>query len=428
MRQAPPEAADGVADTDEVGRDEIHLQLDKILSSSSFRNSKRHTNFLRFVVEKALSGKSAEIKERLIGIEVFERPPDYDLTADPIVRGAAVELRKRIAQYYADLNHASEVRVDLPLGTYVPTFHRSHQPGREGCDLTTSQLLTLNDSSANAIAFPSEVSDRRQISQPKKSLAQRWAVVASALILLTVIVLTYFLYSGPSASNARQLNRFWAPLVKGNDSILVCAGDLNHFVTEPPIENDSWEHFTRTRNHLDPNIGAALLRIGGILGSKGKRATLRLADLTELSDLRQQPVIFVGGFNNPWAQRILANLRFRMTGAQDGSYAMITDQKNPTMTSWKIGYTAPVSSIDRDYSLVTRLDDPLTGQPVVLLSGLGSYGNSAASEFVSNPAYFSAFAKSAPAGWESRTVQIVLETRVVNGRVSVPQLVAEQVY
>jgi hypothetical protein len=269
---------------------------------------------------------------------------------------------------------------------------------------------------------------RVHLPQPNWRLFEWPSAGIWTLILLAALGLTSYLYFGQARSNNRELDKFWSPLINGNDSILVCAGDLNQFVTERPIENDNWEHFTRTRNHLDPNVGAALLRIGGILGSKGKRTTLRLADLTELSDLRQQPVIFVGGFNNQWTQRILANLRFRMVSAQDGSYAMIADQKDRSMKSWRIEYLAPVNSIDRDYSLVTRMDDPLTGQPVVLLSGLGSYGNSAASEFVSNPNYFSQFGKSAPKDWQNRTVQIVLETTVVNGRVSVPKVVAEQVY
>lgn len=424
----PLDLSDALSGSDEVRSGEIQLQLERILASSSFRNSRRQTQFLRFVVKKALSGKSAEIKERLIGTEVFDRPPDYDVTTDPIVRGAAVELRKRIAQYYADPSHASQLRLELPLGTYVPTFHWPTRPGNEEHDSATPESPALNRAPANALAFPGEAGDNsRSISQPKKRLFEKPAIWFSSLVLLAALGLTFLLDSGLTNSNDRQLNRFWAPLMKGNESILVCAGDLNQFVTEHPIENDTWEHFTRTRNHLDPNVGAALLRIGSLLGSKGKRATLRLADLTELSDLRQQPVIFVGGFNNQWTQRILANLRFRMMRPQDRSYAMITDQKNLAFASWRIDFLGPISSITRDYSLVTRIDDPLTGQPVVLLSGLGSYGNSAASEFVSNPTYFSQFSKSAPKGWENRTVQIVLETTVVNGRVSIPNVVAEQV-
>jgi hypothetical protein len=59
---------------------------------------------------------------------------------------------------------------------------------------------------------------------------------------------------------------------------------------------------------------------------------------------------------------------------------------------------------------------------------MGPFGNSAASEFVSKPSDFAQFSRSAPKGWENRTVQIVLETTVVNGKISVPKVIAEQVY
>lgn len=122
-QRAAGEAKGAAPRFEDIPGEEIAAQLQRILASPSFRNSKRNTQFLRFVVEKALAGSTAEIKERLIGVEVFERPHDYDVTTDPIVRGAAVELRRRIAQYYAEPDHAGELRVELPLGSYVPLFH-----------------------------------------------------------------------------------------------------------------------------------------------------------------------------------------------------------------------------------------------------------------------------------------------------------------
>jgi len=236
----------------------------------------------------------------------------------------------------------------------------------------------------------------------------------------------HFLATG---SAQRSLTAFWAPLMDGGDSITVCVGDLNYLFKTPPLSNMVQLH-PAADNLLNPNAGAALLRVGTILGSRGKRSTFRLADLTELNDLRQQPVILVGGMNNQWTQRILGGQRFRLMsipGGINGNYGVVIDGKNPAANTWRVDLFAPLSSIDRDYSLVTRMNDPLTGEPVVILAGIGPYGTSAASDFVSNPEYFSQFSQNAPKGWESRNIQIVLETSVVNGRVSVPRVVAEQV-
>src|ERR1700760_1953669 len=95
-------------------RTELLLQLERVVSSKHFRNSKRYPSLLRFVVEQTLAGKTEELKERTLGIHVFGRPSDYDTNDDPIVRVTAGEIRKRLAQYYQEAGHEEELRIDLP--------------------------------------------------------------------------------------------------------------------------------------------------------------------------------------------------------------------------------------------------------------------------------------------------------------------------
>ena len=97
----------------------IQEQLARLLADSHFSQSRRFPSFLRYVVEKTLAGQDDALKERTLGVEIFGRRPDYDTASDPIVRVTAAEIRKRIAQYYQDPGHESELRVSLPL---VPTF------------------------------------------------------------------------------------------------------------------------------------------------------------------------------------------------------------------------------------------------------------------------------------------------------------------
>ncbi len=76
-------------------RELIRSELESIVTSRHFKNSKRYPAFLTYIVETALRGAPDEIKERMIGIEVFGRPVDYDTNTDPIVRNTASEVRKR---------------------------------------------------------------------------------------------------------------------------------------------------------------------------------------------------------------------------------------------------------------------------------------------------------------------------------------------
>lgn len=100
----------------------IRQQLLRILSDPLFANSKRYPGILRFVVEESLCGRADQLKERTVGIEVFGRNADYDTNVDHIVRTAASEVRKRLAMYYRQEEHASEIRIELPSGAYAPVF------------------------------------------------------------------------------------------------------------------------------------------------------------------------------------------------------------------------------------------------------------------------------------------------------------------
>ena len=79
----------------------VREELEAILSSTHFRTSRRYPAFLRHVVEASLDGRCEELKERVLGVEVFRRAPDYDTSTDPVVRASAGEVRKRIIQYYS---------------------------------------------------------------------------------------------------------------------------------------------------------------------------------------------------------------------------------------------------------------------------------------------------------------------------------------
>ena len=98
-------------------------QLERMLASPLFSQSKRYAPFLRYVVEKTIEGQEDSLKERTLGVEVFGRAPDYDSNNDPVVRVTAGEVRKRIAQYYHIPAHQNELWIELPTGTYVAQFH-----------------------------------------------------------------------------------------------------------------------------------------------------------------------------------------------------------------------------------------------------------------------------------------------------------------
>jgi hypothetical protein len=87
----------------------VRVQLDRILASAAFAEAEQGGKFLRFVVERALAGRVAKIKESVVAVEVLGRAASFDPRSDPIVRVEAGRLRSRLAAYYQ-----SEVRLPAP--------------------------------------------------------------------------------------------------------------------------------------------------------------------------------------------------------------------------------------------------------------------------------------------------------------------------
>jgi hypothetical protein len=92
-----------------------------ILAGDEFCSSRRSSELLRHIVERALVGDVESLKERLLGVEIFHRRSDYDTSTDAIVRVTASDVRRRLANFYAE-HPAQPMRISLPLGSYVPDF------------------------------------------------------------------------------------------------------------------------------------------------------------------------------------------------------------------------------------------------------------------------------------------------------------------
>src|SRR5688572_3573728 len=103
----------------------VRGQLEKILASEVFGRADRMSRFLRFIVQETLKGNGAQLKEYLIGVEVFDRESSYDPRTDPVVRGEARRLRTKLMEYYEHEGKDDLVRIQLPKGSYSVVFQAS---------------------------------------------------------------------------------------------------------------------------------------------------------------------------------------------------------------------------------------------------------------------------------------------------------------
>jgi hypothetical protein len=377
----------------------IREQLARILASPQFRSSKHYPALLRYVVEQALEGHSGQLKERTLGVAVFGRAPQSDTNQDPVVRTSAGEVRKRIAQYYHEPGRESEIRIDLPSGSYVPDFHPA---------------------AARPVTAPEVALTRRPAARVPFFY---WC--AAALSMAAVGIGAAALRPTRSA-----VDLFWAPVWAASDSVMISLGSASGSPGTPAVpapeirgaEPTVWE--TMRDDRLAYADAVTMARLTGLLRENHKRFDIRRGAALTLTDLRKGPAILIGGFNNVWTMRLENELRFEFEQDTSSDVHYIRDRQNPSQTAWKGDHCTPYSKFNRDYALISRFVDNRTERVTVIVAGIAKDGTLAAGEFVTEPRYLEAFAASAPRGWEHKNLQVVISTEVVNGNTGPPRILA----
>ncbi len=106
----------------------VRQQLDRILASSQFSETTRLQRFLTHLVDQSLAGNEEALKGYSIGLDVFDKPDDFDPAIDTIVRVQAGKLRSRLDLYYATDGAEDPLRILVPKGSYVPVFQVAFDP------------------------------------------------------------------------------------------------------------------------------------------------------------------------------------------------------------------------------------------------------------------------------------------------------------
>jgi hypothetical protein len=226
---------------------EVRDQLDRILASAPFRNSRRASAMLRYTVAKALSGDSDALKERTIGVEVFGRQAGYETGTDHVVRSTAGDVRRRLAQFYQDNHEEAALLIAFAPGSYVPRFGSDQQDAVTG-----------------------------------SALDKFWdPLLESGKPVLLCI-------GGPSL----------APVLAGSAP------------EQPRDQLSLLEVFGLDSGKVAYSDAVTLAALTGFLAARGARYRVAHESEVELDDLRQGPAVLIGALNNDWGIRLAGQLRF----------------------------------------------------------------------------------------------------------------------
>jgi hypothetical protein len=399
-----------------------------MLNSTPFRTSRQCQDLLRYIVLHSLSGEDESLRERIIGVEVFGRLPDYDQAADPVVRIRAADVRKRIALYYESTDVAERhLKITIPSGCYKASFEFIGS-GKRLSDRRSPEIVAPPLAENHRISAPVVISSSAESTKGIRAWLPRHRGAAFAVIAMLVLCI----FGGwVQWMRKTAFEQFWSPVLKNPKNSLIYVGsNAVYTLSEPFLKKYRQEHSLDkletmgreilvplgpkdivTGNDLIPNrdtyvtVGdvAATAKIASFLSFRKKAYDMRFGGDISVGDLRERPAILIGGFNNSWTLEMTDNLRFVFASGYQ-----IQDRFD-RRKSWRSD-----PGFSEDYAIISRILNSKTGEILITAAGIGQAGTRAAGEFLTSPNAMNSVMLGAPKGWEKKNMQIVLHTTVIN--------------
>lgn len=435
--------------TRRVNGDQVSLELEHILASRPFRSSNQCSGLLRYIVEHTLAGEENLLRERVIGAELFGRPANYETSEDPVVRLRVSEVRKRLAQYYLSNRDQRGVQIDIPSGSYLATFHSHAEASpeivaRESGNAATVAVAELDPIAPRELAVHSEVVDAERTEdllggRTHHKRAVRAAIAAVAICMIIV--------GGAFAlirvnSPEKAFRAFWAPWMNGSKPVIVSIGSnavyrfqfeyLDRYAEQHGLKNAGQEFYvplekgkTLSADDLFPAhdsfvaLGdvAAVSRIVTTLTERKKLFRERFPNDVSFAELRENPSVLIGGFNNPMTLELTKQLEFVMRGGNE-----IIDTLDPKR-KWQLDVLKDPPDT-ADYAIVTRIVQRNGDAPFIGVAGLGQYGTLAAAELICSPNSIHLITDQLPKDWSDKNLQVVVRISIVDFKPSASEIAA----
>lgn len=419
----------------------------RVVSGSHFARSPLLTRFLLYVTAETLEGRGKEITEHQIGVHVFDRRPGYSTIEDNIVRNYARQLRKRLAEFFAGEGSSESLRIDIPLGGYVPVFvpASEHHPAVEMRSLPVS---------VNIHAHPAERRDAAPTAEPARTW-RHWLITATALAGYSA-ALVWITWQVSGRANAPQppqpepAHALWAAIFNGQVNTYIVPADAGFNLLEdlsrrplqladyikgnylelplPGVDAHSADdlrsqHFT---SFVDFQTVAALAHLPEF---NQERTFLRFPRDLRLDDLKNASAVLIGSVgSNPWASIVQNNANFRIVYRQGMQSATIVNMRpqQGEAASYVSHWNEPAHET---YALIAFVPNLGGNGRLLLLQGLDVAGTQAAAETLFHPAVIAPILRQAirPDG-SLRFFEVLLRSTSIDSNSTGTQVIATRIY
>lgn len=396
----------------------IRQHLDMILASDEFCSSRRSSELLRHIVERALAGDVDSLKERLLGVEIFHRRSDYDTSTDAIVRVTASDMRRRLAHFYTE-HSAQPMRISLPLGSYVPDFIPLAVREASAGTIKHEYHNGEADSMTGLVPFAGEAPFHPvEVEAPHSFRMTAPVVLALCLGLALALGVGWWLRGvvhwhgvslddhnyafyndllGPIGARAKEETQ----IALTNPHVLLYLGlnsagpPLGYNLIDVPVPPDMASVLNKTANDNQANfpfhhffvdttnytgLGEATAAFGlaRLLQATGRSAHLTSARFLNWEDARQQQLVILGApHESAFVQSTLSAANFTIGyDSIHNAHPLPGEQADYSRSRH--------GDVSEDYGLIWMTKSP-SGTRVLVLAGLSSSGTAGVGEFFSDP-------------------------------------------
>lgn len=411
--------------------------MQRILQSAGFRNAHTLQHLLEFLVAQAYGPDAESLKESTIGMGVFNRPPDFDPKADPVVRVQVHRLRQKLQEYYETDGRHDPILVDIPKGSYLPVFEEiaNHSSGIDNPSLAVLEAAGLRDASVANHLSENRAAEAVLTRNSRFGKMLFGTVVA---VMTVVFALGYWLGKGQTRSGTRtdtapvsselSLNRsadpvkaFWASLL-GNDSTPIIAhadavflldsnsdlfwfphgesdyrgapvdpGLARQFAANPALVAKAGKLYYED-SYLGSGDTDAIGILANLFGQLGLKPIIEAGrDLTP-EDLKRHNVILVGSSFQSYAVaqfNTMGDFSFKPSQSSEKDWAGLIENAHPRPGESRLYRTErdPVTRVVKmDHALITTEPGIVPGRYIVDFGGLDTTGSEGAALFATSKA------------------------------------------
>lgn len=375
-------------------RNRILGELGRLLESRHFKGSKRCSEFLEYAVSQALKGNLSQLKERTLGVEIFNRRVDYDTNSDPVVRATAGEIRKKIAQHYQESVPGS-VQIALPVGTYIPKFEFRIDPAEiipedEKTEDPRCEVIATGSSGGEAIR---KSKGQSPIARQILGLVIVAAILGSALLLHNQV-------AARSSNTAQQedvnaaLTAFWHPFVATSSDTVAVFSDVRSRPQMDVLGTSKSPTGISTGKMASPGISG----VGEVMGVHAldedfalfhRALRAKRSNFFTFDDALNENLIFLGSpLANPPLRLLQSNrsFAFQIVNGDSNQPRLALINLRPQAGEPKVFVATPNEQpIKEDYALIVLAPGIHPEKRVLILAGITTFGTQAAAEFVSRP-------------------------------------------